>query len=227
MCELCPDTAALFPVGAVVAELYGAGAPGGLSQDEMASVRHCSESRLREFAAGRSCARRALREFGIEGFALLPGEDRVPRWPAGFAGSITHTEGYSAAVLMRQGVVGSVGLDSEQVSAVHENLWPRICCAQELAQLRELAPERRALRAALTFAAKEAFYKSQYPLTRQWLGFADVAIEIAADFERTGAFTAVPQRRLLLEVGPHPRGRFRCHGTLVSAGIALPVPPEE
>ena len=223
MSELCAELAALFPSGAVAAQLHGVAQPECLSKDEISAVSHCSEKRISDFSAGRQCARRALRELGIESFSLLPAKDRQAVWPAGIAGSITHTDGYSAAVVIRQGDVRSVGLDSELLTAVHEELWPRICAPSELARLRACPDERRAERAALTFAAKEAFYKGQFALTGEWIGFEDVVVELQDEPGGGGKFVVVPQRPLLLQPrGPQPlTGRFRRHDEFVSAGIAL------
>jgi 4'-phosphopantetheinyl transferase EntD len=223
MSELSAELAALFPPGAVAAQLHGVAQSGHLSTDEIQAVSHCSEKRIRDFAAGRLCARRALKELGIEGFSLLPAKDRQPVWPAGITGSITHTDGYSAAVAIRQGSVRSVGLDSEMIAAVHEQLWPRICAPAELERLRGSCGARRGERAAVTFAAKEAFYKSQFALTGEWIGFEDVVVELQDESGGGGTFVVVPQRPLLLQRHEPQQltGRFRRHGEFVSAGIAL------
>jgi 4'-phosphopantetheinyl transferase EntD len=223
MSELCAELAALFPLGAVAAQLHGIAQSGQLSPDEIQAVSHCSEKRVSEFTAGRLCARRALGGLGIEGFSLLPAKDRQPVWPTGVAGSITHTEGYSAAVVIRQGSVRSVGLDAERIAAVHEELWPRICAPAELRNLRAFHGAQRGERAAVTFAAKEAFYKSQFALTGEWIGFEDVVVELEGESGAGGAFVVVPQRPLLLQRHEPQRlaGRFRRHGEFVSAGIAL------
>jgi 4'-phosphopantetheinyl transferase EntD len=223
MSEICAELAALFPPGAIAAELHGCGPSGYLSQDEIQAVSGCSKKRISDFTAGRLCARRALMELGIEGFSLLPAKSRQPLWPVGIAGSITHTEGYSAAVVIRQGSVRSVGLDSEAVGAVHVGLWPRICAPVELERLRAVADTERGERAAVIFAAKEAFYKSQFPLTGEWIGFEDVVIELEQQSGGVGVFVVAPQRRLLVQrQGTQSlTGRFRRHGEFVTAGIAL------
>lgn len=223
MSELCAELAALFPAGAVAAQLHGVAQREYLSEDELSAVSHCSEKRINDFAAGRQCARRALRELGIEGFSLLPAKDRQAVWPAGITGSITHTDGYSAAVVLRQASVRSVGLDSELIGSVHEELWPRICTPSELARLQGCPGDRRAERAALTFAAKEAFYKSQFALTGEWIGFEDVVVVLEDEPDGGGMFVVAPQRPLLLQRRRQQQlaGRFRRHGEFVSAGIAL------
>lgn len=223
MTELSAELAALFPLGTVAAQLQGSTLAADLTQDEIIAVSHCSNKRISDFSAGRACARLALKELGIEGFSLLSAEDRQPVWPAGVTGSITHTDGYTAAVVIRQGRVRSVGVDSEAVGAVHEGLWPRVCTQTELESLRSFASTECAVRAALIFAAKEAFYKSQFPLTGEWLGFADVAIELAEEPGGGGVFVVAPQRALRLprQAEQGLSGRFRRHGEFVTAGIAL------
>jgi 4'-phosphopantetheinyl transferase EntD len=222
-CELCAELAALFPAGAVAAQMHGSASSEYLRQDEIRSISHCSDIRINDFSAGRVCARRALKELGIEGFSLLSARDRQPVWPAGITGSITHTEGYSAAVVIRQGRVRSIGVDAEAVGAVHEGLWPRICTAAELESLRSFARPERDVRAALIFTAKEAFYKSQFPLAAEWIGFGDVAIELEQDTGGDGVFVVAPQRALRLphQAAQRLSGRFRRHGEFVTAGIAL------
>jgi 4'-phosphopantetheinyl transferase EntD len=222
MTELSPALSALFPAGACAAHVHGVAPPSGLTQDEINSVSHCSKKRISDFSSGRVCARLALRALGIEGFSLLSAPDRQPIWPDGIAGSITHTDSYTAAVVIRQGSVRSVGVDSEAVGAVHEGLWPRICTPAEIEGLRGFASAGRNERAALIFAAKEAFYKSQFPLTGEWVGFADVTIELEAGPHGDGVFVVVPQRPLLAQQGQQNlTGRFRRHGEFVTAGIAL------
>jgi 4'-phosphopantetheinyl transferase EntD len=217
--RLAPEVAAMLPPGVVAATLSGEADPTLLLSEERRVVQHVERKRLRDYAAGRLCVRAALRELGIEGFALLPGADRQPLWPHAITGSITHTEGYCIAAVAHSSHVRSLGVDCEVVEAVHEELWPRICCPQELDWLaRQPADQRHGL-AALFFAAKESFYKCQYPLTREWLGFHDVMIELLAD----GELVVRPQRSIGLEAqvsGPL-RGAFRFHGRWVTAGIAI------
>lgn len=215
---------ALFPPGVVAAELHGAAPAGLLTESEARAVSHCAPKRIGDFTAGRLCARRALAVCGVTDFALLPGQDRQPQWPPGYVGSITHTEGYSAAVVGAHTHFRSLGVDAETIAAVHEELWPRILGEAERVQVGRLGGAARECAAALMFAAKEAFYKCQFPLTAEWLEFEDLAIE-SGDFGRaTGEFRVRPRRVLTLR---HPggliEGRFRVHAPYVSCGVALPV----
>lgn len=221
--RLSNELAALYPPGVVAAELDVAPPQGLLSESELSVISHCAEKRIIDFTAGRLCARRALEAFGVYGFSVLPAPDRTPRWPEGLVGSITHTQGYSAAVLGRRASLAGLGIDSELVASVHEELWPRICTPPELARLEALSSTRRASAAALIFAAKEAFYKCQYPHTAEWLEFEDIEID-SPDFEaEQGDFTILPRRALVISsrTGQALRGKFRVHGALLTCGVAL------
>jgi len=215
---------ALFPRGVVAAQLQGRAPEGLLTESEALSVSHCAPKRIADFTAGRLCAHRALAAFGVADFSLLPAPDRQPLWPPGYVGSITHTEGYSAAVVGPAAQFRSLGVDAETIASVHAELWPRILGEVERRELVQLAtPQARERTAALIFAAKEAFYKCQYPLTAEWLEFEDLHIE-SADFGRdTGLFSVRPCRTLRLAYPGALQGRFRVHVPYVSCGVALPV----
>ncbi len=160
---------------------------------EAAAIAHAVAKRAGEFAAGRACARAALATLGIHGFELLNDAERAPLWPQGIAGSITHTRGLYAAAVARTTDVLALGLDAEARDSVAPRLWRRICTPQELQHLHAL-PEAQAVGlATLIFSAKEAFYKCQHPLTRQWLNFTDIAIRL-----EDAGFQVEPQRSLAI-----------------------------
>jgi 4'-phosphopantetheinyl transferase EntD len=218
--RIAPEVAALFPAGVVAAQLLGEADPALLHPAESQAVQNVAPRRLMDYAAGRECARLALRHLGIEGFPLLSAGDRRPLWPEGIAGSITHTRGCCIAAVARSYDVRSLGLDAEVVAAVHQDLWRRICCPQELEWLARQPPDQQMPVAALIFAAKESFYKCQYPLTGEWLGFDDVLIEATVE----GTLLARPQRPIKLDshvAGPLA-GRYRYHDGWVTAAMAIP-----
>jgi 4'-phosphopantetheinyl transferase EntD len=135
-----------------------------------------------------------LFELGVTDFSVLAGEKREPLWPEGIIGSITHTTGFAAAVVARRSEVEAVGIDCEIIASVDEELWERICTSTERARLAELPQAQAQRQAALIFAAKEAFYKCQFPVSREWVGFEDVAIDVSAE-----GFRIIPQVQLPVE----------------------------
>jgi 4'-phosphopantetheinyl transferase EntD len=208
----------LFPPGVVAAELDESGRVELLLPEEAACLGRSVPERQQEFAAGRLCARRALAELEIENFALIAAPDRQPIWPAAIVGSITHTVGLCAAVVALRSRFAGLGVDTEIVGRVTAELCTRICVTPELDWIDSLPEAKRASAAALVFAAKEAFYKCQSPITGEWLGFQDVRIETAAD-----TFRVIPTRPIALtKLTKQPfAGRYRFHTEFVSAGVAI------
>ncbi len=217
---------ALFPAAVAAVELRGLGDPSLLLPAESASLGRAVQSRIQEFAAGRLCARLALAQFGIHDFAVAVRGDRQPAWPPSMVGSITHTAGLCAAVVGEAARFLGLGLDSEVVGDVKPDLWPKICVPDETAWLRSLPTEERARASALIFAAKEAFYKCQYPATGEFLDFHDIRLGVRGWQSEPAVFEVHATRALrigALTAFPVP-GKYRFHESYVSAGVALDAP---
>jgi 4'-phosphopantetheinyl transferase EntD len=220
--ELSPRFQALFPPGAVAAELRGVGRESWLSTDEAEAVKNAVPKRVREFAAGRACARRALRELGIHDSVIRVAPDRQPVWPEGTAGSISHTTGLCAAVVAPRHLLPGLGVDCEVVGKVGRDLWPTICGSEEAAWCSALPVGERHAAVALIFSAKEAFYKCQYPLTAEWLDFHDIRVEPLDWGSEGGQFQVHSLRSLCIAAhGPLPVGRYTFNEGFVTTGVAL------
>jgi enterobactin synthetase component D / holo-[acyl-carrier protein] synthase len=212
----------LFPPGVAAAEMREAADPRLLLPEEAVNLGRAVAKRAQEFAAGRLCARRALAEFGITDFPIGVAADRQPIWPDGMVGSITHTAGFCAAVVAKRRHIGSVGLDSEVVGDVKGEIWGSICAPVEIAWLDSLPAGQRAAAVTLIFSAKEAFYKCQYPLVREFLTFHDVTVE-AAWGGPEGVFTIHPVRDIAIarRMTQPLQGRYLFHEQFATAGMAL------
>jgi len=213
----------LFSAGTIVATLREPGDPQLLLPEEAAHLGRAVAKRMQEFAAGRLCARRALAEFGMPDFPVRVAEDRQPIWPDSLAGSITHTAGFCAAVVAERRHIQAVGLDSEVVGDVKVEIWSHICLPGEMAWLRSLPASEQAAAVTLIFSAKEAFYKCQYPLVRERLGFHDVRIEVPTWNASDGTFLVHPARSVAIAAyaAPPLHGRYLFHEKLVTAAIDL------
>ena len=210
----------LFPPNVLTAELAGAGETTTLLPAEAQYVASAVAERQQEFAAGRACARLLLAQFGIRGFALRAADDRQPLWPEALVGSITHTEHFCAVVVAEKTGLSGVGIDSEISGRVKSELWKRILTAAERAWLDTLEVSQQAAAATLIFSAKEAFYKSQYPLMRQKLHFQDATIETQWGSQR-GSFTVHAPSALAAQGKAGLQGRYLFHEQFVTTGIAL------
>lgn len=137
--------------------------------------------RRREFAAGRNLARALLSKLGCPPEPIAIGERGAPIWPAGFIGSIAHSDGQVCVVVGREARFGSVGVDIEPIGAVADSLACQLFTPEESQAIAEGAVD-----ATTLFCCKEAVYKAVYPRRREFLEFTDVQIVVAGD-----AFQAV------------------------------------
>jgi len=189
---------------------------GGLLEPEEQAVAGAVARRIDQFTAGRVCARRALARLGVDPqIPILAGEDRVPIWPDGFVGSITHTDSWCAAAVARASEVRGIGIDLEPATPLKESLVTRICTSTERQWLSDASEP--GLLAKVIFSAKEAVYKCQYPLTREFLGFHAVTLHLG-----DGLFTAVFQQDVAdFRRGDRIFGRYIIEDGVVATACAL------
>ncbi len=213
----------LFPPGVAVVSLRGAGDPAWLLLEELAHIAKAAPSRVREFAAGRACARHALARFGLPAVALPPGDDRQPRWPHGFTGSITHTDDLCAVAVARTDRVAALGIDAERARVVHADLWRKVLLPTEVEWTQTLPEAERLPAATAIFSAKEAFYKCQYALTLAWLGFQDARIRLHEWGRSEGAWSVEVVRgdAPAAQLAGSFLGRFLALDTHVLTGCAV------
>jgi 4'-phosphopantetheinyl transferase EntD len=170
----------ILPPGIYCSTLTDLSAPFELWPDEKALLAKATEKRRRDFSAGRACARNSLQQMGIQGISLPADEKRMPLWPPGIIGSITHCSDYCAAAVTRQAVYASLGIDAERDRSIDDRLMNYISLPEERTHLLSL-PKNLNWR-LLLFSAKESIYKLYYPLRLRRLRFHDVAIS----FDPTG-----------------------------------------
>lgn len=172
-----------------------------LFPEEEACIARAVDKRRREYAKTRECARLALARLGYGAAPLLNGADREPLWPAGAVGSVTHTDSFCAVAVARESDCKSLGIDAEPAQSLDRAIADRICTRVERSWL-EQYPDRAGMLARLVFCAKEAIYKCQFPLSRQFLGFSDVVITIHHAETLSGPFEATLQ----VSAGPFAKG---------------------
>ena len=163
-----PDLAiAWAPLGALAGDPH---------PDEWEDISSAAPNRQKEFVAGRQLARVLSDQLGLPPAPLRRAEDRAPVWPSDRTGSLSHCDTLCAAAVGKRNAVQSVGVDVETIGRVERKLWPTLFTEKETDYLSSLATDTVALETSLFFSAKEAFYKCQYPLTHQWVGFQDVEV---------------------------------------------------
>lgn len=152
----------------------------GLDPLERTLVSQAVDVRKAEFGDARWCAHQALSELGATG-PVLRGERGMPLFPDGFVGSITHTQGFRAAVAAPYSSVRSIGIDAEPADALPEGVFDAIARASEVPQMSQLVAAGVTCPDRLLFCAKEATYKSWFPMTQRWLDFDQAEISLRED----------------------------------------------
>ena len=170
--------AAILPEEVTVVEAEDWMWQAALLPDEAEAVRHAGSRRRREFAAGRTCARIALEKIGLHQSAIRCGADRLPRWPPGIVGSITHSTDYCAAAIGVHPRILGLGIDAEENAPLTKEETDLICSALELERAARVSLPASVSIPRLIFSAKESFFKCYYPAVGQFLEFADVTVSI-------------------------------------------------
>ena len=167
--------APLVPPGTAIAAAAIIGEAPALAPDEETIVARAVAKRRREVAFGRECGRRALAELDIVVASIPAGDRGMPLFPAGIAGSITHTDDHAAAAVTRS--VRSLGIDLESVEHAGRvaELWNQVTTEAERARFAA------SITAALVFSAKESVYKCLFPIGGVFLDFQDVELVFEAD----------------------------------------------
>lgn len=128
------------------------------------------EKRKVEYLAGRATAMAALAATGHAPTQIATGPNREPIWPAGVAGSITHSKGRCAAIVTDQpGTL--VGVDIEDIAGGSslDAIFKVALQPEETRLIRE--SDAQAVTATLVFSAKETLYKALFPVVQQFFGF--------------------------------------------------------
>ncbi len=118
------------------------------------------------------CIRSLLRRIGVDEDANVGvGEGGDRNWPAGFVGSLTHKGTVVLGVIAPTSALHMLGIDLERtdrddLTAIETSIAPE-----------GLPPglEPRVAR-LLSFSAKEAVFKAQFPASRRPLGFRDIEL---------------------------------------------------
>ena len=207
----------ILPAAAAAEEAFGDDPAAEIFPEEQAAIAKAVVKRRQEFITGRACARAALARLGLPAAPIPRGERGAPHWPSGVVGSITHCAGYRACAVAHRRDVVTIGLDAEPHGPLPDGVLNVVAQPGEQDQLARLAAVRPEVHwDRLLFSAQESVYKAWFPLTGQWLGFSDAALEFSPAGDQ---FTA----RILLDAPPieYFEGRWLVGHGLVATAIAV------
>lgn len=181
-------------------------------------------ARRREFRVGRACAREALQRVGAPGGPIPAGRWGEPVWPAGYCGSIAHSEGLVAAVAMACDARVGLGVDVELPGRGQERGTRIFCTAREQAWMAGAGepPVLGGTWGDLFFCVKESIFKAQLAEVTGNFGLGDfsVVVDGEAGRFRVEQATEGPHREGLLNTN----GRFALVHRHVAAGAVRESP---
>ena len=204
-------------------EVFGEPDEAALLPGEEQAVAGAVVVRRREYAAARCCARACLGRLGYGPVALPRGVGGAPVWPLGVRGSLTHCAGYVAAAVARADRITALGIDAEPDAPLPDGVLDLVSTQAERERLPagSDAPDGPSWD-RLLFSAKEAVYKTWFPVVGGWLDHHEVEVS----FTGGDAFTAVLAREgLVVDGGPVSclHGRWtRARGILLTAVVLAP-----
>jgi 4'-phosphopantetheinyl transferase EntD len=183
--------------------------------------RHAGDRRRRDFIAGRNLARRLLAARGYRDHALLQLAGGAPQWPKGVSGSISHCRDLVFAAVASVEKVSAIGVDIENLARFHDGLAGQILTEDELARLPVQAAARRR-QMAISFSAKEAFYKCQFVRFGEKLTFQDAEIGVCVQTQTLSIHMTDPERhgRLAIDVA----GFYAVNDTHVATMVLRHLP---
>ena len=159
-----------------------------LYPQELALIEKAVAKRQSEFATGRWCVRQCFEKLGIAPEPILKGPNGEPLWPQGVVGSISHTKDYACAAVSK--THQSVGIDVQFIDdKLNPEIWRMVLTDEEKVNLEAATSTISTAATApdldndlksrlLIFSAKESFYKCVFPITKKFISFKQVSVEI-------------------------------------------------
>ncbi|WP_038343275.1 4'-phosphopantetheinyl transferase family protein [Acinetobacter sp. A47] len=146
-------------------------------------------SRIKEFWAGRLLAEEILKKYFDYHLSITHKTSKLPQWPKGTVGCISHTYDYVIAAVSSESKY--LGIDMEyivdkNVLEESKNLVLTIS-EQSFWELKYNKTISFCEYFTLVFSLKESLYKAVYPLAKKYIDFLEVTV-IELDFEKKEAF---------------------------------------
>ncbi len=170
--------------GRIVIDVSPDPVAGALSLAEEKATLGWTPLRKAQFAAGRALARRALLMLGRQPADILSDADGAPIWPKGVVGSISHKKLSCVVVVAHTKHLQGIGVDLELCTEKREDeneIVGRVCATPDERTAASAMKAACLSPGSVFLAAKEAFFKLQFPVTRMWLDWEGVQVHFASD----------------------------------------------
>lgn len=145
-----------------------------LHPEELTVASRFGTKRSNTFSSGRKCARDLLTSLGQPAVALPRAEDGSIIWPEGFMGSVSHTDHWAVAAVVREapGSAKALGIDLEPRQVLSPRLLSKIATETE----QQAIQEEKDWHGIALFSLKESLYKCLRPSFGKFIRFHDVEL---------------------------------------------------
>ena len=160
-------------------DTYLSAAPNALSAEEEQLIANSKSAQYQQnFRCGRLAAKRALEKLGVTSFPILRSKAGAPIWPENIVGSISHTDNCACAIVAHNCDLRALGVDIETLTRCPtQAAVDRVLIAEEQKIL-----ENYTLAPIAGFSAKEALYKSLFPICKKYFGYeAALLVDVQAN----------------------------------------------
>jgi 4'-phosphopantetheinyl transferase EntD len=151
-----------------------------LTAGESQSYSSAVNAVLDRAAASRIAARKLLESVGVPDWSMPRKPGNPPDWPAGWVGSLSHSDQFGAAAIASGHSIAGVGIDVELAEPLPSELVNVVVGRGDVAPggAGDMAER-------ILFSAKEATYKALYPLDRRYLEFHEVLVDFDSGMAQT------------------------------------------
>ncbi|WP_462325893.1 4'-phosphopantetheinyl transferase superfamily protein [Desulfoplanes sp.] len=116
--------------------------------------------------------------------------------------------------------IEGIGLDVELDTPLDEELFELVCSARERRWLSSYAPGDDGRYAKILFSVKEAAFKCQFPITREFIEYSKA--EITLNFDRLSFCVAVPRASPeASRICSNIHGRFQVESGFIFSGATI------
>jgi 4'-phosphopantetheinyl transferase EntD len=139
-------------------------------------IRRAVIKRRSEYLAGRFCCQDVLKKLGANSTSVSTGKGRLPLWPLGYIGSLSHSGNRAIAVIGECDKVNFIGVDIEKyVTGILFEIVNEVISSEESNYLKSL-PLNYELGLLLIFSAKESLFKALYSKVGFYFDFHSASI---------------------------------------------------
>lgn len=192
-----------------------------LEQPFPCALKNASVKRKAEYLAGRYCGQRLLQNKASS--TIIGTYQRVPQWPYGWCGSISHTEKYVIVVVVPQSVRLMPGIDIENLSQsiALESVDMFASFEEKFFLLRSKLPYYIAV--LILFSAKESLYKSIWNRVKRFLDFQLARIIELDDKQQSFTLTLTDSLTSTLRAGSKFNGRYAFFKDTIITYMMTPI----